>query len=793
MNNSIDKVTGLPLTTHDLGDIVKRLCFFAPTGSGAYLRDLLEYLALQAMSMLPSAQLSARDIHNKLIEVIGARFEYEEVLDALARLVAKASIQCDKERAQDADSRFRLDIAIRNQMREQVNNEANLERETLREWQGQLRKKYPKLPSPDIDQLTSDLKIFAFRLLSQHSAETLEVYYGSDSALARLLQQLEARDISDLWESKPAEFSAIRMQEVTGFFLEADDKRKQYIASLMHSLFILQLTHLDPQCAAIVRSQISPAKVFLDTNFIFRLVGLQGPDFFLAARKLSELSQNLGFQLVVSPQTISEYDHTLAEFLKEIKGRPIVTSDLAELALAATNDEDFITAYWRRLKEQRLYINPTTFYEYYRYLVPILKDQNVAVDDTFCDEVWSRDADLASEETLLREVMQSHNMRAADRVSTYVLRHDVFHRLLIMRYRKGLSHEIFADAKAWFLTCDTKLAPYDRIARNKQGIREKLPFCVTSGQWIQTLRPFSSKNGDLDIAQVDMIVSPLFRAYQRPPSHLINNVISRLASSTSYSLPAVGAMLSDRQFLEQFDNTRDDAIAQQDVIDNYFASYADEMEAKAKHLEQEVSKTKMALEEQSQKAAMEAERRQRIEADLQNKTQTVAQLQASQQTLANSFKDAQAQAEHEKDEQKRIHETELQKLKEENRVQSQRLRKRAGFGLLLFAVVVVLAFLRQTIQNSPISIWEFIGALSFGLYLGYVVILDFWRTRTGVIVSVVSPLAFVISLFLPTEITNVIQVAAILIGGVVTVSLYIQQSTSRAPVSGISSQNGKSR
>lgn len=793
MNKSIDKITGLPLAAHDLNDVVKRLCFFAPTGSGAYLRDLLEFLTLQAMSMLPSMQLSARDIYQKLIEVIGARFEYEEVLDALVRLVAKASIHCDKDRPQDSESRFRLDIAIRNQMRDQVNSETKLERETLQEWQGQLRKKYPKLAPSDIDQLTGDLKLFAFRLLSQHSVETLELYYGNHAALAGLLQQLETRDISDLWEPKPAEYSAIRMQELTGFFLEADDKRKQYIASLMHSLFILQLTQLDPQCAAIVRSQISSAKLFLDTNFIFRLVGLQGPDFFLAAKKLAEMSQNLGFQLVVSPQTVSEYDHTLAEFLKEIKGRPVVTSDLAELALAATSDEDFITAYWSRVKEQRSYIDPTTFYEYYRYLVPILKDQNVTVDDTFCDEVWSRDSDLAGEETLLREVMQGYNAKAADRVSTYVLKHDVFHRLLIMRYRKGLPHEIFTDARAWFLTCDTKLAPYDRIARNKQGIRDNLPFCVTSGQWIQTLRPFSPKNGDLDIAQVEMIVSPLFRAYQRPPSHLINNVISRLAASASYSLPAVGAMLSDRQFLEQFENARDDATAQQDVIDNYFASYADEMEAKAKQLEQEVSQTKMALEEQSQKAEAEAEKRQRTEMDLRNTEQTVAQLQVAQQTMTNSLKEFQAQTERDKAEQKRIHETELQKLKEENRAQSQRLRKRVGFGLLLFAAVAALAFLRQAIQNSPVSILEVVGVLTFGLYLGYVVIFDFWRTRTGIIVTVISPVVFLISLFLPTEVTNAIQVAAILIGGAASVSLYIQQSNLHAPTSGTDSQNRKSQ
>lgn len=790
MTKSSDIVTGLQLKENDLDDIVKRLCFFAPSGSGAYLRDLLEFLALQSLSMLPSAQLSGREIYQKLVQTIGSRFEYEEVLDALVRLVAKKSIHCDKDRPIDPDSKFYLDIAIRSQMRDQVSNETKLESDVLQEWQAYLRKKYPNLTSSDIDNISRDLKIFAFRLLSQHSAETLELYYGNDEALTKLLQQLETRNVAEIWEAQSAEYSAIRLQEVIGFFREASDKRKQYIASLMHSLFILQLTHLDPQCAAIVRSQISPAKIFLDTNFIFRLVGLQGPDFFLASKKLTEMSLNLGFQLVVSPQTLKEYEKTLAEFLKEIKGRPVISSDLASLALAATSDEDFITAYWSQVKEKGTYVDPTIFYEYYQYLVPILKDNNVDVDDAFSDEVLSRDQDLASEESLLKEVMQSFNARAADNVSQHVLKHDVFHRLLIMRHRQGLTQERFSDARAWFLTCDTKLSPYDRVARNKQGQKDNLPFCVTSGQWMQTLRPFSGRNGDFDLAQVEMIVSPLFRAYQRPPSQLINDVVSRLAATPIYSPSAVGAMLSDRQFLNQFENVKDDSQAQHDIIDNYFASYADEMEARANQLEEVASQAKIELETQTRIAAEQQQKRLLVESDLQKSMQKVAQLEVSQLTLSNSLNAVQSRAEDERLEREksqqekelleRDYEEKLKKLADENRAKNQGLRRRAIIGFMLLASVVALVFLKQAIQNSPASTLEIVGSLAIGLYIGLVVILDFWRTVTGIVVSLVAPIVFTVSLFLPLEATNAVQVTAIIVGGIVSLLLFIRQSSSHS-------------
>lgn len=783
MNMSMDKITGLHVAPDEFDGIVKRLCFFAPSGSGAYLRELLEFLTLQSMATLPSKMLSAREIYQKLVKTIGQRFEYEEILDAIARLANGRSIHCDRERPHDPDAIFSLDIAVRTQMHDQVKGEAELEREVLEAWKASLNKKHPSLSNSDIDDLSRDLRIFALRLLSQHSAETLGLYYGNDSALAHLLSELETRNVAELWEPRDANFQALRLQEITGFFREADDRRKQFIASLMHGLFILQLTQLDPRCAAIVRSQLSPAKLYLDTNFVFRLVGLQGPDLYLAATKLAEVSQKLGYQLVISPQTLSEYNHTLAEFLRELSGRPMITSELANLALHSTSDEDFITAYWSHVRKSGSYVDPSTFYEYYQFLVPILKDRGVDVDDAFSDEVSSRDSDLAGEESLLRQVMQDRNMRSADSVSPYVLRHDVYHRLLVMRYRNGLDREVFADARAWFLTCDTKLAPYDWVARSKQGLERKLPFCVTSGQWIQTLRPFLGSNGELNTAQVDMLVSPLLRAYRRPPSRLIQSVIERLALSSGYSPSAVSVMLSNRQFLEQFEAAREDAVIQQDVIDNFFASYADEMEKKAKQLENQVAQSKAELEEASRKIAEESQKRSQTETRLESATREVASLEVNRQELNNSLQFHQQQAEQERFERQRIQqEKETQELKYKAELQNQRdeaqrriqdLARRGAVALLILSTAVMYILIRQPWLTSPSPLLEVIGALALGLYISYVVLFGFWRTRAGVLVTIVCPVVFLISPFMPPDWMDKLQGASIILGGAAWLSLIV--------------------
>lgn len=787
VDSNLEKITGLHLAEEELSEALKRLCFFAPTGSGAYVRELHEFIALQAFSMLPPKELSAREVYRKAIETIGNRFEFEEVLGAISRLVIKGSVHCTTERHVEPEARFRLTQESRTKVLDQVNAEKQLEREVLSNWKSSINRKYPSLKSEQLDQLTSDLKIFSYRLLSQHSVETLQLYYGDDEALTTLLKNLENQNLSDIWENAASDYVAIRIQEVTGFFREADEKRKQYIASLMHSIFLLQLTQLDPMCARIVSGTLSGATVYLDTNFVFRLVGLQGPDLYLASKKLAEISQKLGFRLAISPQTISEYQHTLGDFLKEIKGRPVITSQLASIALEATSDEDFITAYWNEVKKKGTYVDPTTFYEYYQYLEHILEPMNITVHHEFHDEILQRDEDLAIEESLLRQVMQDRNMKAADRVSPHVLKHDAYHRLLVLRHRRDLTQEIFANSAAWFLTCDTKLPPYDRLARNRENSRNKLPFCATSGQWLQTLRPYTPENGTFDVAQVDLIVSPLLRAYQRPPSHIINNVMSRLSASSNYSLPAVSAMLLDKQFLEQFEQTKGEE-AQQDLIDNFYAAYADEMEKEAQLLREQLDEYKAATTRQSQELDLAVKTQQGLEARLQETTDAIAQLKADREALGDTMRISKEQTERERLERIKLedekqkselqYQEEIKLVKEEALIRERRIRRQIAVAFLILILLVVFLVLRQPWINSATAIPEIIGAVSMSAYLIYALVFDIWRTWQGALATFFVPVIFIISFILPSEWESPIQVTSIVAAALAAMFMYIRRSSS---------------
>ncbi|MHC1784415.1 MAG: hypothetical protein AB9891_16955 [Anaerolineaceae bacterium] len=580
--------------------IIHRLSFFSPEGSGDYIRALQEFVTIQVLSMLPSGHHSTHEIFQKICGLLGNRFEYEEVFRAIERLVNKGDIRSTKNIFEDPDNRFDLQVEKRNTLHQQVQKEKELESLVLTEWKENLRKKYKGIKNEILDQLELDIKICAFRFLSIYSVEALELYYGNDEKLNEVIRTIEGKKFLEKSSIIPESFEDTRTIEVYDFFLKANERRKQYIASLIHSIFLFYLTQLDLSCSVLMKKDLIPGKIYLDTNFVFALVGLSGPDMHFASQRLVRLTKDLGFIVAVSLRTQSEYEHSLRSVLKEIKGNAISSKELADLALRASKDHDFYSLYWEEVsKDTGVHVDAQVLFDYYINLDAILEDRGVIIDNTFHEEINQQTEEISKEASKLRSVMETtFGPEIGDKTSQYVLDHDAYHRLLILKYREGIQKESFINSKAFFLTLDSKLPIYDRVARGSNP--EKLPFCVMSGQWIQLIRPYASGNGDIDSVQVNLVVSPLMRAYPKPPNKTINSVITFASASSNFAPKAVTKMLSERNFMEQFEASKTQE-AKIDLVDSFYAEYAEEVEkrlheAELRGLEAEKDREKIETE-----------------------------------------------------------------------------------------------------------------------------------------------------------------------------------------------------
>ncbi len=183
---------------------------------------------------------------------------------------------------------------------------------------------------------------------------------------------------------------------------------------------------------------------------------------------------------------------------------PLPSSEYADLLAEATSDDDFVTAYWRHVREDSA-LRLEDFVAQFEEVEANLERFGIRVCEDGCTAVEQRDHDIADEVAVLTKVLHGKLRHPGP------IEHDVKHRLLIRQLR-GASDRRFANAGFWFLTFDSVLPRYDVHARREDG--SSLPFCVSAGAWFQIVDALRPKSEDDLQLLADLLASPYVR-YRR--------------------------------------------------------------------------------------------------------------------------------------------------------------------------------------------------------------------------------------------------------------------------------------
>lgn len=580
----VKDLTGLSAkSSGDLREITRALCYFAARGSDTYVCELIEFLALSALSKLPPGAHHVQEILGKLVDLIAFKFEYEQILAALRRLEDKKGVYVVDGFSDDA-ARFGLDAMQISELTQKYKEQVSFEQSIMRVWHEELRQRHASLTDEELGALEDDLDIFALRLYSLHSVESASLYFGEDSKVFDLLRQLDEQSIRDILPERDEKLHGIRMHELPRFFLNAPVERKKYIAQQLNQIFILQMLQLDPTCARLASQEIKGGTLFLDTNFVIRLVGADGPELQDASERLLCLSQGLGYRTVVSPRTLEEYRFKMGDLVRRARFSSRIAPVVAKAALSVTYGRDFQTNYWQHCADPNGYPAQSGHYELYEQVEALLEQCSVAIDDTADEEIRADKRNLASEEALLLNALPDFQATHPS-----VIEHDAHHRLLILRLRAGYEEKTPLEIPFWFLTCDTKLPTYDRRVRPRLGLR--FPFCVLSSHWMQLLRPFAAAVDGFEISQATNLDSPLFRLFPMPPKELIQDIISRIQAHEGIPPEITAKVITNTAFLRSFqvesDGLKRDEMLH-DVVLQEVAELVDEerkeMEETRRHL-----------------------------------------------------------------------------------------------------------------------------------------------------------------------------------------------------------------
>lgn len=295
----------------ELREITARISSFSADGARDYTNKLVEHLCLHSMAKLPPGFRRAGDIFKKLREITGVPLEYAQVLEALRRLAIRKEIS-ERNVSNDALAEFRMETEQISSLSTELKTYRIFEADIFNEWKAEVLAKYPNLEEADFEELLEDLNIFSLKLYSQLSVQNAFLYYGGNTDLSEILENMNAQSLEEILSKRSSKISSIRAVELALFFVNPPASRQQYIMKQLNSFFALQMMQLDPMCAEIVSQQITGGVIYVDTNFIYRLLGINGnKELQVATERLIQKSQHLGFSVVVSPRTVEEYKRSL--------------------------------------------------------------------------------------------------------------------------------------------------------------------------------------------------------------------------------------------------------------------------------------------------------------------------------------------------------------------------------------------------------------------------------------------------------------------------------------------------
>jgi len=300
-----------------------------------------------------------------------------------------------------------------------------------------------------------------------------------------------------------------------------------------------------------------------------------------------KLARELGYELWVTTKSVDEFHNSLNWQMKELKQKQPLPSELARIAVENLEEDSFLTSYWRDFVR-----NGTSIEEFVAeksHLEDILQGLNIRTTNEFRKDIEGSQ-DLLTEESMLRSTCKTE-------MSEHIIEHDAFHRIFIGKIRGGPKYH-FSEAVAWFLTHDSKLPVYDRVARKGKNY---LSFSITSNQWIQINRPLLARTASQEEYEESfhtLVTQPFLRTMipTFPQEKAYNEVLGRLARYKNMNPQLALNLVTDKHFMITMAlETDEEKIGKE--IENKFVDIATQFQSEKESLENEKRKRETAEKE----------------------------------------------------------------------------------------------------------------------------------------------------------------------------------------------------
>lgn len=399
---------------------------------------------------------------------------------------------------------------------------------------------------------------FLIPLVSDLGARTYELVTGDEVAIHGV--PAYQRFISSL----PGTHRSALSNGFGKFFDPSSVETRQYMLRLLNNAFLTQAIALpDRAMKALLDRTRQPfrVRIFVDTNFLFSLLGLRDNPADDVVRALHEvmgqMSGRIDVKFYILPFTMDEAQGTLARYSDRLS--QFYMSRKVARAINSTNSkldelDEIVSTYARKAYSGGKRVSAKD------YFAPYLSDF-IRVARDFGIELFNADVqDLNTDDDVISDVeeqMERQKQWPNRRQKSYeVMCHDMklWH---FVRSRRPPRVDSPLDAEAWIATLDYALLGFDAA---KRGKREP-PVCIHPTSLLQILQLWVPSSDLLVSALMESLRPMLPRTFDYEAEEIsirIASVLSRFEDDT-LTEEAVSDIMLNEAVRERFGATTDEA------------------------------------------------------------------------------------------------------------------------------------------------------------------------------------------------------------------------------------------
>jgi hypothetical protein len=419
-------------------------------------------------------------------------------------------------------------------------------------------------------------------------------------------------------------------------FLETvgtDADRTKFIVQLADGAFSYYSLSAPPEVAQQLQAKLKELTLFLDTNFLFGLLGLHvNPLDAVSEELISVITKNkLPFKLRYHEATLVEMRRTIIGITADLKGRHWPQA----LSRAAVRSP-YVSSIERKFHEKNAVetLDPEAFFQPYEHPDVLLKDRDILIFRQPADRLPERNELIHQYDEFLKTRHKEKPYEAIDHDMTV---------LDSVRHQRSKARSTL-DAKALMITCDTILSRFDW---QELRTNAEMACTVLPNQFLQLLRPFVSASPEFDKSFAESFAIAEFRTISSS-ARASSKLLSLLSTYQDIKEETAAALLANELLLDKLKKSKDDRQFKEFVDAALVAENStllEEMIAFKKEAEKERAQRQ---EREAEKKRVEEERDELLldKEDTERKLVSVSQeLETSQSESADAFKTMQESVE----------------------------------------------------------------------------------------------------------------------------------------------------